>query len=75
MDVQGKESSNLPLKNVTWILMEISCHFLSQIDGSLVEIDTKLSKHSMSFVQVLLYLFSRQKHDMDFTQVQVMECS
>ena len=29
-------------KNVTCILMEISCHFMSQIDGSLVQIDTEL---------------------------------
>ena len=29
------------VKNVTWILMESPCHFMSQINGSLLKIDTK----------------------------------
>ena len=37
----------IPVKNVTWILMEIPCHFMSQIDGSLVDMDTKFHDHSM----------------------------
>ena len=42
-----------PLKNMTWILMEIPCHFISQIDGSLVQIHTRFHDYSMSSVQVL----------------------
>ena len=40
---------------MTWILMEIPCHFISQIDGSLhlVQIHTKCYDYSMSFIQVL----------------------
>ena len=41
------------VKNVTWILLEILCNFMSQIDGSLVPIDTKYHDYSMSFIQVL----------------------
>jgi len=44
---------------------------LSQIDDSLVQIETKFHDYSMSFIQVLF--FSMLKHDMDFGQVQVME--
>ena len=53
-----------PIKNMTWILMKIPCHFSSQIDGSLVQIHTKFHDYSMSFIQV--YLFSMHKHDTDF---------
>ena len=42
-----------PVKNVTRILMEIPCHFSSQIDGSLVKIHTQFHDYSMSFMQVL----------------------
>ena len=38
---------------------------------SLEKFDTKLHDHSMSFIRA--FLFSMQKHDMDFGQVQVME--
>ena len=56
---------NDPVKNVTRILMEIPYHFTSsQIDGGLVQIDTKFHESSMSFIQV--YSFSMRKHDMDF---------
>ena len=51
--------------------MEIPCRFMSQIDGSLVEIDTKFHDHSMSFKQVLFVFHA--KHDMDFTKVEIME--
>ena len=47
----------LPVKNVTWILMKIPCHFMSRIDGSLVKIHTKFNYNS---------LFSMLQHDMDF---------
>ena len=40
------------VKNVTWILLEILCNFMSQIDGSLVQIDSKCHDFSMSFMQV-----------------------
>ena len=61
-----------PVKNVTWILMEIPCHFMSQIHGSL---SSKLTRNSISIPRHLsmFYLFSMLKHDMDFGQVQVME--
>ena len=42
-----------PVKNMTRILMEIPSHFLSEIDGSLVQIHTKFHADSMSFIQVL----------------------
>ena len=46
------EANVVPVKNVTWvwILMELPYHFSAQIDGSLVQIDTKFHDHSMSFV-------------------------
>ena len=59
------------VKNVAWILMKISCLFMSQMDGSLVKIDTKFHDVSMSFISVLF--FSMLEHDMDFVQVQVTE--
>ena len=52
--------------------MEIPCQFMSQIDGSLVQIDTKFHDYSMSFIQVL-FVFRMLEHDMDFGQGQVME--
>ena len=60
----------IPVKNVTWILMEIPCRFPSKIDGSLVQIHTKFHDYSMSFIQ--FYLYSMLEHDTDFGQVQVM---
>ena len=37
---------------MTWFLTEIPCHFMSQIDGSLVQIHIKLHDFSMTFIQV-----------------------
>ena len=53
-----------PVKNVTWvwILMEIPCHFISQIDDSLVEIYTKFHDYSMSFIQVLFVFHAQTCH-------------
>ena len=48
-----------PLKNMTGILMEIPCHFMSQIDSSLVQTVTKFHENSMSFIQVL-FVFHAQ---------------
>ena len=54
-------------------LIEIPHHFISsQIDGSLVQIHTKFHDYSMLFIQVL-FVFHMPLHDMDFTEVQVME--
>ena len=47
-------SNSNPVKNVTWILKEIPCYFMSQIDGSLVQIDTNFHDYAVSFIQVLL---------------------
>ena len=44
-----------PVKNVTGILMELPCHVMSQIDGSLVQIHTKFHDYSMSFIQNIQY--------------------
>ena len=33
--------------------MEITCHFMTQIDGSLVNIDAKFHDYAMSFIQAL----------------------
>ena len=52
--------------------METPCHFLLQIDDSLVQIDTKFHDVSMSFTQIL-FVFHAGTYDMDFGQVQVME--
>ena len=49
-----------PVKNVTWILMEIPCHFLSQIDGSLVQIHTKFYDYSQLFILVLFVLHAQK---------------
>ena len=49
-----------------------SMYFMSQIDGSLVQIHTKFHDYSMLFIQVL-FVFHMPLHDMDFTEVQVME--
>ena len=48
------EFSNIccpPVKNVTWIRMEIPCRFMSQIDGSLIQIDIEFLDYSMSCIQ------------------------
>ena len=60
-----------PVKNVIRPFMEISCHFMSQIDSGLV----KSKPNSMTIPCHLsrFYLFSMLKHDMDFGQVHVME--
>ena len=39
-----------PVKNMAGIPMEILCHLVSQIDGSLVHIVTEFDDHSMSFI-------------------------
>ena len=44
---------DVPVKNMTEILMEIPCLFLSQFDGSLVHIETTFHDYAMSFIQVL----------------------
>ena len=53
-------------------VMEIPCHFMSQIDGSL---SSNLTTNSVTIPCHLssFYLFSMLEHDMDFGQVQVME--
>ena len=50
-----------PVKNLTWIAIEIPCHFMSQIDGSL---DLKSIPNSMTIPCHLcrFYLFSLLKH-------------
>ena len=53
---------DVPVKNVTWILLEIPCHFISQTDGRLVQIDTKFHDHSMSFSQVLFVFHAGAWH-------------
>ena len=57
-----------PVKNVTWILMEIPYHFLSQINDSF---SSKLTPNSMKIPCHLarFYLFSMLKYDMNFRQV------
>ena len=52
----------------------MSFHVTTRLGGSLVEIHTKFYDHSMSVIQVL-FLFHAEEHDMDFGQVQGMECS
>ena len=51
-----------PVKNVIWIPMEIPCHFTSQIDGSLVQIDPKFHDYSMSFIQDLFVVRAQTWH-------------
>ena len=51
-----------PVKNVPWILMEIPCHFMSQIDGSLIQIHTKFFDFFMSFIQVLFVFHAGTCH-------------
>ena len=51
--------------------MGIPRHFMSEINCSLVQIDTKFHDDSMSFIQI--YLFSMLEHDVDVGEVQVME--
>ena len=64
-----------PVKNVIWFLMEIPCHFSSQLD--LVAVWSKSTQNSMTIPCHLsrIYPFSMLKHDMDFGQVQVIEFS
>ena len=47
---------------MTWILMKIPCCFVSQIDGSLVEIGTKFHDYSMSFIQILFVIHAQTWH-------------
>ena len=44
---------------MTWILMKIPCHFMTQNDDSLVAIYTKFHDYSMSFIHVL-FMFHAQ---------------
>ena len=71
--LQVKKLTN-PVKNVTWVLMEIPCHanFTSQLD--LVAVWSKSTPNSMTFPCHLsrFYLFA-MGHDMDFGQGQIME--
>ena len=64
-------TNNYPVKNVTWMLMEIPCHFIAQIDGSL---SSKSTPNSMTFPCHFsrFYLLFMLEHDMDFGQVPVM---
>ena len=54
-------SWDFPIKNVTRILMEIPCHFSSQLDLVAVsfQIHTKFHDYSMSFIQVLFVYHSK----------------
>ena len=63
---------SFPVKNATWILMEIPCHFTSSQFELRGQMHTKFHDASMSFIQIL-FVFRKQKHDMDFGQGQVME--
>ena len=51
-----------PVKNVIRILMEIPRHFMSQIDGNLVQIDTNSHDYSMSFIQVSFVFHAKIWH-------------
>ena len=55
-----------PVKNMTGILMEIPCHFSSQLD--LVVVRSKSTANSMTILCHLsrFYLLSMMEHDMDF---------
>ena len=45
------------------ILLEIPCNFMSQIDGSFVQIDIKCQDYSMSFIQVVfVYPCAQTRH-------------
>ena len=48
-----------PVENVKWMLIPIPCHFMSQIDGSLLQIDNNFHDYSMSFIQIL-FVFHAQ---------------
>ena len=52
------ENQVCPVRNVTWILLEIPCHSMSQIEGSLVKIVTKFCEYSMSLI--VLFVFQAQ---------------
>ena len=42
--------------------LEIPCHFMSQIDGGLVQIHTKFHDYSMSFIQILFVFHAGTWH-------------
>ena len=50
----------------------MSIRVTNRLGGSLVQIDSKFHDYSMSFIQAL-FVFLIPKHDMDVTEVQVME--
>ena len=69
-------SEVITVKNVTLSLMEIPCHVMSQIHGSVAQIHTKFQIRWLFHIPCHLsrfYLFSLLQYDMDFGQVQVME--
>ena len=51
-----------PVQYMTWTLMEVPCYFVSQIDGNLVQIDTKFHVYSMSFIQILFVFHAGTWH-------------
>ena len=51
-----------PVKNMKSILLEIPFHLTSQIDGSLVQIQTKFHDYSMTIIQVLLVFHAEIWH-------------
>ena len=69
----NNKSLIIPVKNMTWILEEIPCHFSSQLD--LVAVWSKSTPNPKTIPCNLssFNLFSVLEHDMDFGQVQVME--
>ena len=70
MNLKYKEKGNgivhilvmCPVKHMPWILMEIPCHFLSQIDRSFVKIGTKFHDSSMTIIQVLFLVHAETWH-------------
>ena len=63
----------LPVKNVTWILMAIPCHFISQLDSTAVWSKSTPNSMTIPCHSSRFYLFSMLKYDMDFAQVQVID--
>ena len=57
----------LRVSNVTGILMEMSCHFMSH------KLTTVWYKSTPNTMTIRCHLFSMLEHDIDFEQVQVME--
>ena len=47
---------------MTWILTRILCHFMSKVDGSLVQLNTKFHDYSMLFIQVLFVFHAGTWH-------------